>query len=63
VTYFDRVLSAYRDVMMTMGVSEDVVNYCLFAFETGFNAGTLRNGDVNLQQKMVATILNENNLN
>jgi hypothetical protein len=48
---------------MSYGVSEDVVNYALYAFETGFNAGVLHNDDILLQQEMVKSLLNEDNLN
>jgi hypothetical protein len=61
--YFEKVTNAYRDAMLEMGVSEDVVNFCLYSFETGFNAGMLYNDDIELQQEMVSAILNENNLN
>lgn len=63
MTYQDKVLNAYRDAMMKMGVSEDVLNFCLYAFDTGFSAGMLYNDDISLQQEMVAAILNENILN
>jgi hypothetical protein len=63
MTYFERVVNAYRDSMMEMGVSEDVVNFCLYGFETGFRAGVLYNDDIQLQKEMVAAILNENKLN
>lgn len=63
MNYFEKVTNAYRDSLMAYGVSEDVVNYALFAFETGFNAGILHNNDIELQQQMVAAILNENKLN
>jgi hypothetical protein len=49
--------------MLSMGVSEDVVNYALYAFETGFNAGMLYNDDIQLQQEMIEGLLKEDNLN
>lgn len=63
MTYFEKVTNAYRDSLMAYGVSEDVINYALYAFETGFNAGILHNNDIHLQDQMVRAILNENNLN
>jgi hypothetical protein len=57
MTYFQRVHNAYRDAMMGMGVSEDVINFCLYAFETGFNAGVLYNDDLDLQEQMVKSLL------
>lgn len=59
MTYLEKVTNAYRDAMMESGVSEDTVNFALFAFESGFTAGTLNNEDINLQQKMVKLILNK----
>jgi hypothetical protein len=59
VTYLQQVTNSYRDAMLKMGVSEDVVNFALFGFETGFTAGTLHNEDINLQQEMVKLILNK----
>lgn len=61
--YFEKVTNAYIDSMLAMGVSEDVVNYALFAFETGFNAGMLYNDDILLQQEMIEALLKEDNLN
>jgi hypothetical protein len=48
---------------MSYGVSEDVVNYALYAFETGFNAGVLHNDDIELQQEMITSLLSEDNIN
>jgi tape measure domain-containing protein len=59
VTYLQKVSNAYRDAMMESGVSEDNINFALFAFETGFTAGTLHNEDINLQKEMVKMILNK----
>jgi hypothetical protein len=58
MTYLEKVTNAYRDAMLANGVSEDTVNHCLFAFETGFAAGTLNESDITLQQQMIETILN-----
>lgn len=63
MTYLQKVSNAYRDSMMEMGVSEDVVNFCLYAFETGFSAGVLNSDDIIKQENMVAAILNEYKLN
>lgn len=63
MSYQDKVINAYRDAMMKMGVSEDVLNFCLYAFDTGFSAGMLYNDDIGIQKEMVASILNENKLN
>ena len=63
MTYFERVTSAYRDAMLNKGISGDVVNWCLYAFETGFAAGTLKQEDISLQQQMVDTLLSEDVLN
>lgn len=59
MSYLQQVSNAYRDSMMEMGVSEDVINFALYGFETGFTAGTLQNDDINLQQEMVKLILNK----
>ncbi|MED3562387.1 hypothetical protein [Bacillus xiapuensis] len=59
MTFLEKTTNAYRDAMMKKGVSEDVVNYCLFAFETGFNAGTFKESDIELQEKMIKLILGE----
>lgn len=59
VTYLQKVTNAYRDAMMEKGVSEDTINFCLFAVETGFVAGTLHNEDIKIQETMINLILNK----
>lgn len=63
MSYFQNVHNAYRDSMLSMGVSENIINFCLYAFETGFNAGMLYNDDIQLQQEMIEALLNEDKLN
>jgi hypothetical protein len=57
VTYFQRVHNTYRDALIGVGVSEDVINFCLFAFETGFNCGILYNEDIEIQEQMIKTLI------
>lgn len=59
--YLQKVTNAYRDALMSHGVSEDTINYALMGFETGFNAGIFYNDDLELQEKMVKTILDQLN--
>lgn len=63
MTYFEKSTNAYRDAMMELGINEDVVNFCLFAFETGFKCGTLDKDDMAIQETMIRAILNKNEIN